>query len=147
MGQLTAEAEKTDVVLAHENESGIYGDTGQRCLDLVTSLDSASFGCIFDFANFVNDGEDVWHCWELLRDHLTYFHIKDMTRNPKKIVPAGQGDGDVARILKDAFARGFDGYLSLEPHLKEEFGATGAERFKASADGLKAVLAAVGHSV
>jgi sugar phosphate isomerase/epimerase len=34
LGQMVAEAEKTTIVLAHENEKGIYGDTGARCLDM-----------------------------------------------------------------------------------------------------------------
>ena len=32
------------------------------------------------------------------------------------------GDGNVAKILTDLYYNGFDGYLSLEPHL---FGFTG----------------------
>ena len=32
-------------------------------------------------------------------------------------MPAGEGDGDIPRILKDAAADGYDGFLALEPHL------------------------------
>ena len=61
LGKMTAEAEKTAVILAHENEKGIYGDTGARCLDLYTSLRSPSFTGIFDFANFVQCGQHPYH--------------------------------------------------------------------------------------
>lgn len=31
-------AKGTGLVLAHENEKGIYGDTAQRCLDIIESM-------------------------------------------------------------------------------------------------------------
>ena len=43
LGQMIVEAEKAGVILAHENEKGIYGDTGARCLDLYSSLRSCCF--------------------------------------------------------------------------------------------------------
>jgi sugar phosphate isomerase/epimerase len=140
LGRLVKEAENTDVVLAHENESGIYGNTGDRCLDLLTSLDSPAFAGVFDFANFVHEGENTLECWSKLRDRIVYFHIKDMNSASRKVVPAGDGDGNVAAILRDAKDRGFDGYLSLEPHLSGEYGETGVERFRAAVAGIRRVL-------
>ena len=35
----------------------------------------------------------------------------------KTVVPAGMGDGNVAYVLKGLFAGGYNGFLSLEPHL------------------------------
>ena len=32
-------------------------------------------------------------------------------------MPAGYGDGNIEDILTDLFQSGFDGFLSLEPHL------------------------------
>lgn len=145
LGRLVAEADKTDVTLAHENEKGIYGETGDRCLDLLTSIDSASFECVFDFANFVQAGEGVRDCWAKLRDRLAYFHIKDVDRAAGKVVPAGHGDGEIAVILADAYSRGFGGFLSLEPHLGAEFGEMGAARFKSAADALKETLREIGQ--
>src|SRR5512133_4342760 len=76
--QMIVEAEKTPVVLAHENEKGIYGDTGARCLDLYTTLRSPSFTGIFDFANFVQCGQRPYQdCWGKLHPYIRYFHIKD----------------------------------------------------------------------
>lgn len=147
LGQLSSEAEKTEVVLAHENESGIYGDTGARCLDLVETLGSDSFTGIFDFSNYAVGGEDLLANWESLKDHTSYFHIKDFDVEARKVVPAGDGNGHVETILRDAFERGYDGFLSLEPHLGEDYGDTGAERFRAAVGGLTRVLAAVGHEV
>ncbi len=68
LGQMIREAEKTPIVLAHENEKGIYGDTGARCLDLYTTLRSPAFTGILDFANFVQCGQRPYaDCWLSLR--------------------------------------------------------------------------------
>ena len=145
LGQMVAEAEKTSVVLAHENEKGIYGDTGERCLDIHQTIVSDSFGAIFDFSNYVQCGERPYEdCWLKVKQYVRYFHIKDAMLESGNVVPAGRGDGDVAKILAEAFAMAPDWILSLEPHLSEEYGATGAERFGVAADGLKEVLAALG---
>ncbi len=62
-------------------------------------------------------------------------------------MPAGQGDGHVREILKDAFSSGWSGYLTFEPHLTNagQFqGFTGGKLFKVAVDALKGVLAEIG---
>jgi len=145
--QLVTEAEKTEVRLAHENEKNIYGETNDRCLDLFESINSPAFTGIFDFSNFVQAGHRPYdECWVKLKKHTSYFHIKDCSRATGKVVPSGQGDGDMQQILAEANADGFDGYLSLEPHLPQDnpdYGSTGAERFKTATDALKEVLRSI----
>ena len=46
-------AEGTGIMLLHENEKGIYGDTPERCLDLVEEMGNDNLQLIFDPANFV----------------------------------------------------------------------------------------------
>src|SRR3974377_1773728 len=50
-----------------------------------------------------------------------HIHIKDATWNPTKNDAdynwPGEGQGRVRDILKDALARGYDGALSIEPHM------------------------------
>ena len=56
-----------------------------------------------------------------VRDHVAHIHIKDATWNPAKNDAdynwPGEGQGRVRHILQDAFARGYDAGLSIEPHL------------------------------
>jgi sugar phosphate isomerase/epimerase len=148
LGRMILEAEKTPIVLAHENEKGIYGDTGERCLDLLTSLQSPAFTGIFDFANFVQCGQRPYQdCWLRLKPYISYFHIKDALQDTGQVVPAGQGDGDVQAILAEAFAGGFDNFLTLEPHLslaEANYGRTSPELFHTAADALKTILSQVG---
>jgi sugar phosphate isomerase/epimerase len=53
----------------------------------------------------------------MLRPHLEYVQIKDALAADASVVPAGQGDGEVARTISALHHDGFDGFFSLEPHL------------------------------
>jgi sugar phosphate isomerase/epimerase len=148
LGALAALAQPTGVRLAHENERGIYGDTGDRVLDLLDSIDSPAFTGIFDFANFVVCGQDAYRCWQQVRPHISYFHIKDAVAATGTVVPAGDGDGALARILGEAYAAGFDSFLTLEPHLDvaaASHGRTSPARFGIAADALGRVLTSIGE--
>ena len=129
------------VTMVHENEKGIFGDVGQRCVELMAGVNSPKLRSAFDFANFVQCGEDPSRNWPLLKPYVAHLHIKDAKRDGS-VVPAGQGDGRIPEILKDAWASGYRGFLTLEPHLKvagHSHGETGPELFKVAADALKDV--------
>lgn len=130
------------VTLVHENEKEIYGEKGPECLDIFKTVNSPKLRCAFDFANFLQAGDDPTKNWELLKSYVAHIHIKDYKRETKKVVPAGQGDGHIQAILEDANRMGYAGFLSLEPHLKvagPSSGETGPELFKVAADALREV--------
>lgn len=110
-------AKDNGVILLHENEKDIYGDTADRCLDLMNELYCENFKAVFDMANFVQCGEDTEYAFKLLKQYIEYMHIKDALSSDGSVVPAGMGDGRVEFILKELFDEGFSGFLSLEPHL------------------------------
>jgi sugar phosphate isomerase/epimerase len=118
MAALTSAAHGHDVVLLHENEKDIYGDNPQRCLDIVESVGSEQLRLVWDPANFVQCAvrpfTDGYH---LLRPYLEYLHIKDAVMATGQVVPAGEGDGELAQTLRALAADGFDGFFSMEPHL------------------------------
>ena len=73
-------------------------------------------------------------------DFDTPAHIKDAIKGSGKIVPAGEGDGQLGPILMDAWEGGYRGFLSLEPHLKvagHSHGETGPELFATAVNALK----------
>lgn len=117
LGRMIAYAAERDVVLLHENEKDIYGDTAERCTDLMEELGCGHFRAVFDPANFVQCGQDTWEAFEKLKGHIAYLHIKDALLADGRVVPAGVGDGNVERILRSLLEKGYDGFLSLEPHL------------------------------
>jgi len=127
--------------LLHENEREIYGEKAEACLDIARSVPGMPL--VFDPANFVQAGVRPAEAWRMLRDHVVYFHIKDSLMNGK-VVPAGEGDGAVREVLRDAIVvRGFGGFLSVEPHLASAgkfSGFSGPDLFKKAVRALKAIL-------
>lgn len=118
LSEFAAVAEKYDVILLHENEKDIYGDTGARCKVIMDALASPHFRAAYDFANFVQCGEDPESCYDLLKESISYIHVKDATATDGKNVLCGTGDGKIAAILKKAIQEdGYCGFLTLEPHL------------------------------
>ena len=107
-------AEGTGVQLAHENEKGIYGDIGDRCLDLREALGDR-LGVIFDPANFIQCGDLPAEQFPKLHQYITYMHVKDALMADGSVVPCGKGDGTVPAIIDQL--DGEDMYLSVEPHL------------------------------
>jgi sugar phosphate isomerase/epimerase len=132
----------TPVTMVHENEKGIFGDVGRRCAELMRAVDSPKLRSAFDFAIFVKVGEDPLANWPLLKPYAAHIHIKDAKMGTGQVVPAGEGDGHIPEILKDAWDSGYRGFLTLEPHLKvagHSHGETGPELFKVAADALKGI--------
>lgn len=106
-----------DVILLHENEKDIYGDTIERCIDLFNELYCDNFRAVFDPANFIQCGQDTKEAYNKLKNYIEYIHIKDAKMSDGTVTPAGLGDGNIPYILTDLLSNNFDGHLSLEPHL------------------------------
>ncbi|MBR5586572.1 MAG: sugar phosphate isomerase/epimerase [Clostridia bacterium] len=121
-----AYAKEHNVVLLHENERDIYGDNAERCLDLMKELYCDNFKGVFDPANFVLSGVDTKAAFDMLQPYIEYMHIKDASSDGK-VLPSGMGEGNLEYILKNLFDGGFDGYLSLEPHLGNFVGLANLE--------------------
>jgi sugar phosphate isomerase/epimerase len=144
MGALTQVAEERGLILAHENEKEIYGDTPGRCADLITAVDSPALRATFDPANFVQCGVLPFSgAYGLLRPFLAYLQVKDALAATGEVVPAGQGDGELRETLAALRDSGFAGFMSLEPHLARagRFGGfSGPEGFHRAASALKFLL-------
>ena len=113
----------------HENCMNYGGMSWKHALELLDKVPGLKW--VFDTANPIFNPDrskpkpwpkqDPWEFWEQLRDHSMHIHIKDATWNPTKNDAdynwPGEGHGRVRDILKDAFARGYDGGISIEPHM------------------------------
>ncbi|AMV39843.1 sugar phosphate isomerase/epimerase family protein [Planctomyces sp. SH-PL62] len=143
MAELAALAHDRGVVLFLENEKGIYGDHADRVQDLLAAVDSPALTHAFDPANYVEVGQSIDDAWTLLRPRVAHFHVKDYSEAQHRNVPAGEGDGQIPRLLEDAVRTGYDGFVVLEPHLivaELSYGFTGPERFADAANALKRIL-------
>lgn len=128
MGRMVAYAKEQGVILLHENEKDIYGDVALRCLDLMKEFYCDNFKAVFDFANFVQCKQNTLEAYEMLKPYIAYVHIKDAVWADGSVVPAGTGDGNVKEILGMLKASGYQGFLSLEPHLAEFAGFSALEK-------------------
>lgn len=110
----------------HENCMN-YGGQGWRytmkMLDAVPGLD-----LVFDTGNPVNtidrdrpgQRQSAWEFYQHVKERVVYVHIKDGVPLPDggtKWCFCGEGDGDVAKIVKDLLDSGYDGGFSMEPHM------------------------------
>jgi len=140
-------AEREDVILVHENERGIYGDIPERCRDILSTIDSPYLRANFDPANFVFENVKPYQeAFPLLEEFTSYVHIKDALHRQEKVicVPAGEGEAEVKEVLKALRDNGYQGFLSLEPHLAEAGqyrGFSGPDKFREAATALKKILA------
>jgi sugar phosphate isomerase/epimerase len=113
----------------HENCMNYGGMSWQHALELLDKAPGLKW--VFDTANPVFNPDrskpkpwprqDAWEFWEHVRDHVVHIHIKDATWVPEKKDAdynwPGEGEGKVREILKDAFARRYEGGISIEPHM------------------------------
>jgi sugar phosphate isomerase/epimerase len=144
MSALAKRADGHDVVLVHENEKHIYGDVPARCLDIVESVGSEQLKLAWDPANFVQcDVRPFTEGYEMLRPYTDYIQIKDALLADGAVVPAGEGDGEVAATVTALRDDGFDGFFSMEPHLSfgERFGGfSGPELFTTATRAFRAIV-------
>ena len=149
LGELTRIAAEADLQLLLENEKGLVGDVPARCLRIMRAIDSPHFRFIWDPANFVQCGaaEQVEQWWDALSPHIGYIHIKDALLSDGSVTVAGEGDGQLPQLLAGLRDSGYDGVLSLEPHLLEarhSSGFSGAEGMAQAVGALRELMAAAG---
>ncbi|MDW2799455.1 sugar phosphate isomerase/epimerase family protein [Clostridium boliviensis] len=128
LGQFVDYAKANKVILLHENEKDIYGDMADRCLEIMKEFYGDHFQAVFDFANFVQCKQDTMEAYEMLKPYISYVHIKDALWSDASVVPAGMGDGNVEKILRKLKDSGYQGFLSLEPHLSDFAGFSALEK-------------------
>lgn len=110
-------AEEHGVTLCHENEALIYGESPEKCLEILQYF-NGRLKCVLDMGNFVLDGYNPMDAYNLLKNHIEYFHVKDALY-AGAIVPAGKGEAQIKEILDLYKENGSkDTFITLEPHLQ-----------------------------
>lgn len=123
----------------HENCMNYGGMSSRHALQLLEQAPGMKW--VFDTANPVFNADraqakpwpkqDPWEFWTQVKPHVAHIHIKDATWNPAKNDAdynwPGEGQGRVRDILKDAFASGYAGGISIEPHMVVVFHDAGSK--------------------
>lgn len=141
-------AEENKVVLFHENEHRIYGDSPERVADIFQNVNSPALRAAYDAANYAYGNFDPVEGWETTKAWTTHFHIKDWKRGGPAAgheygVIAGTGDGNIAHSIKGAVAMGYKGYATMEPHLRgggPTGGITGPDLFPYAVEAFRNIL-------
>lgn len=120
------------MVPVHENCCN-WGGLGARfSQELVAAIPGLKL--VFDMGNAVRDRDgdappradgsqprqSPWHFYRAVGEHVAHVHIKDAVELPDGSARwcwPGEGHGDLERILTDLLARGYNGVLTIEPHL------------------------------
>lgn len=139
-------AEEFGVTLIHENDGKYWGAYPENAKRLFGEVGNSHFKAAFDFANTLLLGFkpfDDWFPWIL--PYLDTLHIKDAKDG--KVLPAGEGDGQIEATMKWLVEQGWQGPLTMEPHLSAAgpFGGySGEQLFEAAVVAFRGILARVG---
>ena len=118
----------------HENCMNYGGMSVQHALELQENVPGLKW--VFDTGNPVFNGDrskerpyprqDAWEFYEAIKPHIVHVHIKDgkWVGDDCVFTMPGEGDGKVEQILTDLHKTGYDGYLSIEPHIAAVFHST-----------------------
>ncbi len=132
------------IMAVHENCMNYGGMSAENMLRLIENVPGLKV--VFDTGNpvFTYDyskpkpypKQSSWDFYSAVKEHIAYIHIKDgvyIGENDSGIFPKcrftfpGEGDGDVVRILTDLLKNGYDGGISIEPHLSKVFHETAGQ--------------------
>lgn len=113
--EMLAIVKGSGVKLLHENEKKVYGDAPQRVLEIYNAINDEDFVLCFDASNYVQCDVNPKEAFDMLKDYVVYYHIKDCSEY-KVEVPVGTGEGCYTYILKSLKERGYQGFMTLEPH-------------------------------
>jgi sugar phosphate isomerase/epimerase len=147
LGEFADRAARAGVTLLLENEVDLWGDTPERCLELLRAVDAPSLRFTLDTGNFAAIGvrsRDV--AYALLAPYTIHVQIKDVRTADRAVVAAGDGDGQIPELLADLRRDGYRGYLALEPHLAQagkQGGFSGPDEFARAARALRGLLASL----
>lgn len=128
-------AENAGITCVHENCMNWGGQSAENTLRLLEAIDSPNLKLVFDTGNPVfTDNisgqppykkQSSWEFYNTVKDHIAYIHIKDGIWDEKTgksiFTFPGEGAGDVVRIVADLLRRGYDGGISIEPHVANVF--------------------------
>ena len=113
------------ITMVHENCMNYGGISYKHTLELVENVPGLKL--VFDTGNpvqtkdFFRPGkmQSSYEFYSNVKEHIAYIHIKDGVMKDGKTVWTfpGEGEGDVKKILADLLASGYDGGISIEPHI------------------------------
>jgi sugar phosphate isomerase/epimerase len=108
------------IQLAVENEEGFWGDTGERTANLVRTIGHPALGVNWDPGNAFCAGDEPFPAaYQAVRGLVRHVHFKDAQRGADgRAVYVAEGEVDWKGQLRALAADGYEGYISVETHLR-----------------------------
>ncbi|HIG30048.1 MAG TPA: sugar phosphate isomerase/epimerase [Verrucomicrobiales bacterium] len=139
MRELTQMFTDADITPVHENCMNYGGMAWPFTLKLLENVPNLKL--VFDTGNPVFNADrtkpkpypkqDPWEFYTNVKDHIVHVHVKDLVWDTEKddatYTYPGEGDAKVRRVLKDLISNGYDGGISIEPHMAVIFHDTTVE--------------------
>lgn len=128
LSQAAVMAESAGVQLAIENEAGFWADTGARTAAVIKAVDHPALGANWDPGNAFFEGDVPYPDGYLpLRGWVRHVHYKDAALDASgRALVTGEGQIDWSGQLDALAADGYDGYVSVETHLRPKVAAARA---------------------
>ncbi len=116
--QVAAEAQKLGLKLAIENHGRLLND-GPGLVQLIKEVNASNLGLTLDTGNFAWAGHDAaqtQHDFEVALPYTFNLHIKDGVWREDRFdfVPAGEGELDIAGLMKQLVQRDYQGMVYSE---------------------------------
>ena len=123
--------ESAGITPVHENCMNYGGMSIRHALELQENVPGLKW--VFDTGNPVFNADrskerpyprqNAWDFYQAIKPHIAHVHIKDAKWEGDDCIftMPGEGDGQIERILTDLHQTGYDGYLSIEPHIAAVF--------------------------
>ena len=117
----------------HENCLNYGGISWGRTLELLEAVPGLKL--VFDTGNpcltqdfekpFPYPNQDAFEAWQRLKRYVVHIHVKDGWREPdtgkEHYVYPSEGPCRVKDILADCIAEGYEGWMTIEPHMAAVF--------------------------
>ena len=105
------------ITLVHENCHGWASQGPETQIEFIERVDSPALKLVFDTGNeYKHNTVDYFNA---VREHIVHMHIKSWKYDGDSHKPAfpDEGDEGTREILTQLIDSGYDGYLSIEPHM------------------------------
>jgi sugar phosphate isomerase/epimerase len=114
--------------LAIEVENNFWADTGERTAAIMRSVGEAGLGVNWDPGNAFEAGDMPFpNGYQAIRQYVQHVHFKDAVRRPDgTCYYACEGDIDWAGQIRALHEDGYQGFVSVEPHLQPKVAAARA---------------------
>ncbi|QIF03771.1 sugar phosphate isomerase/epimerase [Roseimicrobium sp. ORNL1] len=136
MAEIKKRFDDAGLTMIHEN----CMNWGGMSVSYVKRLNDAVPGIqwVFDTGNpvFIPDRDrpgqkqDSWEMYQAIKPHMAHVHVKDgrwnTAKNDADYTYPGEGEGQTQRIMEDLVKSGYEGYISIEPHVAVVFHGAGS---------------------